>query len=175
MNQAGFCKGAMTIDHILSLYTIIEKHKKTKTAVFGAFIDYKKAFDSVWRDGLMLKLARMGIEASLFRTIKDYYFNRKAIVKIGTTHSDPFATRTGVIQGEPPSPELFKIFVHELSLLLNEVSVHIPSLNGKNISHLLWADDLFLNALSPEGLQNLLNILYEFCLDWGLYSKPGKV
>ena len=40
--------------------------------------------------------------------------------------------------------------------------------------HLLWADDLVLNALDPESLQNLLNQLHHFCTLWGLSINPNK-
>ena len=52
INQAGFCKGAMTVDHILTIQTIVQKYKKLKKPVYGAFIDFAKAFDTVWRDAL---------------------------------------------------------------------------------------------------------------------------
>ena len=50
INQAGFCKGAMTADHILTIQTVVEKYKKLKKPIYGAFIDFRKAFDLVWRD-----------------------------------------------------------------------------------------------------------------------------
>jgi len=65
INQAGFVKGAMTVDHIMTLHTIVHKYKQLKKPVYGAFIDFRKAFDLVWRDGLMLKLYKLGIKKSL--------------------------------------------------------------------------------------------------------------
>ncbi len=43
-----------------------------------------------------------------------------------------------------------------------------PILADVIISHLLWADDLVLLALSPEGLQDNINILLNFCNMMGL-------
>lgn len=174
INQAGFCKGSMTMDHILTLQTIVEKYKKVKRSVYGAFINYRKAFDTVWREGLMLKLAQLKIDSNLMKTINEYYSERTASVKIGSNTTDNFATVSGVIQGEPASPELFKIFIHDLSDQLDEACALVPELNGIKISHLLWADDLFVNALTAEGLQILLDILHEFCEDWGLTPNPIK-
>ena len=51
-------------------------------------------------------------------------------------------------QGHPMSPELFKIFIHDLSVRLSNIEeLNAPLLNGTKISHLLWADDLVLLAL----------------------------
>ena len=39
---------------------------------------------------------------------------------------------------------------------------------------LLWADDLVLLALNKESLQNLLNVLHEYCVEWGLTVNMKK-
>ena len=67
------------------------------------------------------------------------------------------------------SPELFKLFIHDLSLKLDELEdALVPDLNGFPISHLLWADDLILLALDAESLQQQLDILHEFASFWDL-------
>ena len=72
INQLGFSKGAQTTDHILTLSTIISKYEKLKTPVYAIFVDFRKAFDSVCREALCLKLARQGIHGNLFKTYKTY-------------------------------------------------------------------------------------------------------
>ena len=54
--QNGFRKGCSTVDHILSLSTIIETGKLHKKSTFVAFIDFKKAYDSKDRGILFAKL-----------------------------------------------------------------------------------------------------------------------
>ena len=46
--QAGFRAGYSTLDHIFSLYAMVQKH----TTLYVAFVDFKKAFDSVNRNAL---------------------------------------------------------------------------------------------------------------------------
>ena len=53
-NQAGFRAGYSTRDHIFVLHALTEIAKK-KT-LFCSFIEFSKAFDSVWRVGLWKKL-----------------------------------------------------------------------------------------------------------------------
>ena len=60
-NQLGFSKGAQTYDHILTLQTITNKYKKLNKPVYAVFVDFRKAFDSVCREALFLKLAKFGI------------------------------------------------------------------------------------------------------------------
>ena len=46
--QAGFRAGYSTLDHIFSLYAMVQKHTK----LYVAYVDFKKAFDSVNRNAL---------------------------------------------------------------------------------------------------------------------------
>ena len=52
--QAGFRAEYLTIDHIFVLHALTEiaKKKQQKKKLFCSFIDFSKAFDSVWRFGL---------------------------------------------------------------------------------------------------------------------------
>ncbi|CAC5401445.1 unnamed protein product [Mytilus coruscus] len=47
--QNGFMKGKSTIDHISTITSIIETRKKCKLSTYVAFIDLKKAYDSINR------------------------------------------------------------------------------------------------------------------------------
>ena len=67
------------------------------------------------------------------------------------------------------SPELFKTYIHELSERLNNLAdLECPLLNETVLTHLLWADDLVLIALSKQSLQAMINELESFCGEWGL-------
>ena len=70
------------------------------------------------------------------------------------------------------SPDLFKIFISDLYKLL-EIK-DCPSLSNIPISHLLWADDLILLALTPEAAKKQLNILANFCNEWGIDVNQSK-
>ena len=49
--QAGFRKGYSTVDHIFTLTSMIIKKLNSKRG-YVAFVDYKKAFDTVNREAL---------------------------------------------------------------------------------------------------------------------------
>ena len=51
-SQAGFRKGYSTLDHIFTLKNIVELFKFKKKRLFCCFVDYTKAFDSIWREAL---------------------------------------------------------------------------------------------------------------------------
>ena len=165
-NQLGFTKGAQTYDHILTMQTIAAKYRKMHKPVYAVFVDFKKAFDSVCRQALFYKLAKIGVAGKFFNVLKNMYTNSFAYVKLSGHLSRRISIQKGTEQGHPLSPDLFKIFVSDLSPLLE--SIFCPELSNTLISHLLWADDLIMLSLNPKSCQQHLNILGKYCNDWGL-------
>ena len=56
-NQLGFTKNAQTYDHIITMQTISSKYKKLNAPVYAIFVDFRKAFDSVCRQALFLRVS----------------------------------------------------------------------------------------------------------------------
>ena len=176
-NQLGFCAGAQTSDHILTLHTCIEKYIKVKKEkLFACFVDFRKAFDTVSRQALIYKLEKLGISGRFLCVLKHMYSHSTARIKLLQKISEKIDILVGTEQGHPMSPELFKCYISDLSIELNEElkQMNVPMLNGNNISHLLYADDLVLLALDAECLQKHISKLEEFCSRWGLSVNMTK-
>lgn len=165
-NQLGFTKGAQTYDHILTMQTIISKYKKLRKKVYAVFVDFKKAFDSVCRQALFYKLAENGITGKFYNVIKNMYANSYAHIKLSGHLSNRFEIKKGTEQGHPLSPDFFKLYLSDLSPLLE--LINCPALSNMLISHLLWADDLILLSLDKKTAQLQLNQLVNFCNQWGI-------
>ena len=108
-NQAGFRAGYSTIDHVFSLKVLIDLFFSGKQKLFCAFVDYAKAFDTIWRDGLWYKLNKCGIckASKLYRIIFNMYQGIKSCIFSGNMKSEYFVSYAGVRQGENLSPMLF--------------------------------------------------------------------
>ena len=165
-NQLGFTKKAQTYDHILTMKTIASKYKSLKKPVYAVFVDFKKAFDSVCRQALFLKLAKNGFTGNFYKVLRNMYSNSFAYIKLSGHLSNRFKILKGTEQGHPLSPDLFKIFLLDLSPLLDQPNC--PILDDTKISHLLWADDLILLSLDQNTCQSQLKSLATFCQNWGI-------
>ena len=123
-NQISFQKKRRTIDHILTLKTLINKHVKykSKQKVHAAFIDFAKAFDTVWHKGLFHKLQRNRIVGNFLHLIKDMYQKTECAVKIGSQHTSFFKCPRGVRQGCPLSPTFFNIYINDLAEKMNDAN-----------------------------------------------------
>ena len=48
-NQIGFRKGFRTTDYVLTLKTLIDKYLNRNQKLYICFVDFRKAYDSIWR------------------------------------------------------------------------------------------------------------------------------
>ena len=79
-------------------------------------MDLKKAYDSVWREGLWAKMARFGLGGKFLRVCQELYSSVSARVRVGSTLSEEFRIECGLRQGCVLSSCLFSLFKNELSL-----------------------------------------------------------
>ena len=71
--QAGFRAGRSTTEQILDLWVLCEKYLQHQQDIYHFFIDFKKAFDSVWHTALWAIMKKYNISTNLIRVIKNLY------------------------------------------------------------------------------------------------------
>ena len=138
---------------------------------YACFVDFSKAFDSVDRTLLLVKLQTLGIPSSFCRMYATLLNNSKSVIRSGSTLSPPFSSDKGVPQGDPSSPLLFNLFVSDLPDSLAHTP---PSLNNTEIPYIQYADDLVLLADSPEDLQIAIDSLSLYCQENHLKTNSEK-
>jgi len=150
---------------------------------FCAFIDYVKAFDKIWRDGLWYKLVKYGIKGKILSVIENMYKGIKSCATVNNRSnlSDFFESHIGLRQGENLSPILFSLYVNDLeTFLLTQENKGISVGNYTDIDVyvkllvLMYADDTVLLSDSAAGLQKALNSLEQYCKDWRLNVNCSK-
>ena len=88
--------------------------EKKDGKVFAVFIDYKKAFDRVWHDGLFSVLQQYGVPRKLINIIRDLCSKTKSCIRVNNDLTDWFERTTGVRQGCLLSPDLFNVFLENI-------------------------------------------------------------
>ncbi len=174
--QSSHRKKSRTIDNVFVLRALFDKYCNVqKQTLYVAFIDFKKAFDSVWHEALFLKLRKAGVCGKFYNIIKNMYQSISCTVKYDNSRqSRDFHVERGVRQGDVLSPLLFNTFVNDIIPLLQEESNAPPKLIDTAIGCLLYADDLMVLSTTEEGIQNSLNKLHSFCLTWKLEVSLDK-
>ena len=80
--QIGFRKKFRTADHLLVLKTLVDYYKSKRKPIFACFIDFRKAYDSVWREGLFLKMILNGCSRKFIRLMLNMYSFYNCSVKL---------------------------------------------------------------------------------------------
>ena len=97
-----------------------------------AYLDFKKAFDTINHDILINKLVNAGIGQSLSNLLRNYLSNRKQKTKLYGVTSTLKAVKIGVPQGSTIGPIMFIVFINDLPNVLQHSSA------------LMYADDTVL-------------------------------
>ena len=85
-------------------------YKKGSKHLYTCFVDFKRAFDTVWHQGLFFKLRQIGVSDLFYNILKDMYRQTNLCVKIDDHITDFFSSNIGVRQGDNLSPNLLKNF-----------------------------------------------------------------
>ncbi len=178
--QAGFRQEYSTLDHMLLLKCIVDLFKWKKRKLFCLFVDYKKAFDMVWREGLWWKLVRDNVNGKLLKVIHSMYSNIKSCVMVNQEMSDTFMCNVGVRQGENLSPMLFAFYVNDLQEKLIEQNCNYLDFDNDllnaylRILVLMYADDTVLLCDSELNMTQTLTSLHTYCSEWKLNVNCSK-
>ena len=174
-NQFGFVKGKGTVDCIYVLTSIIDKIiRKENKKLYCSFVDFKKCFDYVYRNGIWCKLIQQGVSSKMVKMLQSMYNSVKSCVRVNGVLSDYFDSYMGVKQGEPLSPLLFVFFVNDMYKSFQGDDNDIFTLDEIQIFLLLFADDTVLFSYTKEGLQRLLNNMFSYCTQWGITVNTDK-
>lgn len=173
--QFGFRKQRSTIDCVFILQSIINKVLNNKQKLYCAFVDFQKAFDQVYRNGIWYKLFLSGTSSKMINMLRTIYEKVKSCVKVNGSYTQYFDSYMGVKQGEPLSPLLFIFFINDMSRYLYEDSADLVSINEIQMFILLFADDTVIFSRSKTGLQILLNKMRSYCNEWVITVNTNKI
>lgn len=169
--QSGFRRGRSTNDHLLRLSQTVSEASNRNLKVYAVFLDVAKAFDTVWHDGLRIKLryTRYGLPPRMIRFLSDYLDNRTFRVRCSGICSDWKAISAGVPQGGSLSPLLYLMYVND-----------IPLYQDRHCGSSQFADDLALWSVSVKAdiacqrLQPKLNVITAWCAIWRVTLNAAK-
>ena len=169
--QAGFRKGRSCVDQIIRIAQAIEdgfQQKKLHRSVL-VLLDFSKAYDTVWRERLLLSMHEKSVPLPILRWLSGFLQNRQAKVQYNDCTSTTLTMRQGLPQGSVLSPLLFLFYINNLAELLPTENVNA-----------LFADDVGILATArtieeaQEKAQNAVDIVVRWSKEWRLTLNATK-
>jgi len=168
-HQSGFRKNRLTLDQLLQLHNAAHNALRTNQYTRAIFLDYSKAFDLVWTEGLLFKLRRLKLHGNLYNCIKQCLHNRTLQVRINGQLSNTYKVANGLPQGSVIAPLLFLIYI-----------IDIPISTNPNSHTSIFADDCAIWQSSKNlvyltsQLQKTMNKIVKWSHKWALQINPEK-
>lgn len=168
-NQYGFRRNRSTTDALIRLDSFIKVAFARKEHVVAVFFDLEKAYDTTWRQVIIMKLQNAGLVGHLPIFIQNFLSERILKVRIGNTISAAFTQHEGVPQGSVLSCSLF-------ALAINDILKSIP----QYVESSLYVDDLVIFARSnslnaaERRVQLAVNQAYKWSTAHGFKFSPQK-
>ena len=154
--QFGFRRGHSPDLALICLVDRISNALENGEYVFGLFLDFSKAFDTVNHDILFTKLECLGIRDTPLQWFKSYLSDREQYVIYNETCSSYKTISCGVPQGSILGPLLFLLYINDLANVSNV------------LFSLLFADDsnMFVSGKNPDELLNIMNAEMTKIVNW---------
>ena len=172
-NQAGFRPNRCTTDQTLKLIqeaTDQIHNGETSNLTMTAFFDYAKAYDKVWREGLLHKMQILGIPNRFVRYTRHFLSRRWTQVEINGTRSKRFLLKQGLPQGSSISPLLFLVFINDLDATLDQETG--VSLFADDTAE--WMADGKKRGSKRLPMQHEINKILEWADKWKMKVSTDK-
>ena len=147
-----------TVRYLHRLTAGIKGDITKRLTVLCLFIDFEKAFDSVWRKGLIVKLWKNGVHGCYLSTIDSFLTGRTVSLLLnGFVGPVRACLEYGLPQGSVLSPILFKFFIFDMESQCVQQPEQIRAykfaddgtikVTGKDLNECLFYLELALGAI----------------------------
>ena len=166
--QSAYRKNRCTLDHLIRLHDHILRNINNKQATIAIFFDFSKAFDMLWKEGLMHKIEEIGIRGKLANWIRDFLTDRSFRVEINGCLSQKYGLENGTPQGSVISPILFLLMINDFPSTVTSTETS------------LFADDsaIWRSGRNMENIQKQLQLdidkIKKWCDTWGFKLNKEK-
>ena len=165
--QFGFVSGRNTITQLLVTINDWMIELDNDNIVDAAYMDFRKAFDTVPHQRLITKLKSYNIKGPILNWIVSFLTGRTQYVKINNATSNNHKVTSGVPQGSVLGPTLFIYFINDLPNINHDSNIKIFADDTKAYNCIKNQDDV-------ENLQKVIDEMFLWTQKWLLKFNKDK-
>ena len=175
LSQKGWKKGHSVTNAQSVLTNCFQAAKIEGRQCYSAFLDLRKAYDSVNFTVLEKVMQSLGLAQEDVGLAMNMLKMQSQQCMTSEGLSGTVRPKNGVAQGSAESPMLFAMLLEPLIRTLEQKYSHLGfKMGGTSIVIQCYADDMVVLSESAEGLQTLLNVVGDYCQYSGLAINVGK-
>jgi exonuclease III len=163
--QGGFRRSRGAPDQIFLLREILSSRKERGLPTLVSYVDCRKAYDTVWRDGNYVRLFDAGVQGRMWKQIQRMGAELRSRVRMPFGETDWFEVLRGVAQGAPESPWLYSNFINGLAeeLVAGGFGVLV---GDTRVPLLMYADDVVMLASTVYELRRMNDIATQYAFKY---------
>ena len=166
-HQFGFVSGRSTVTQLLVTLNDWLYNMDNDIPTDAAYMDFRKAFDTVPHQRLLNKLKGYNINGPILNWISAFLSDRYQYVKINNSQSSMLKVTSGVPQGSVLGPTLFIYFINDLPNMSTNSHMKIFADDTKVYNEIRNIDDV-------KCLQNSIDEMFEWTQKWLLKFNKDK-
>ena len=148
--------------------TVMKDSRSRHTNLAMAWIDYRKAYDSVPHTWILETLRLYKVDSRVVRFLKRSMSLWKTTLHCNSKVIAEVNINCGIYQGDALSPLLFCIALNPLSALIDKSGMGYKFRSGARINHLFYMDDIKLYAKTERDIDSLIHLTRVFSGDIGM-------
>ena len=142
----------------------------TSNRTITTFFDYEKAYDKVWRFGLLTKMIVLKIPPRYIQYVRNFLSGRRTVVEVNNVKSKSFVLKEGLPQGSSISPLLFLIFINDIDVDLEFTT--LASLFADDTA--IWRGDGEKRGSDVKKMQQEVDKIMDWAKKWKMSINTDK-
>jgi hypothetical protein len=157
-------------DNIFIIRQVFEKCNEFNIELHNMFIDYSRAFASVYRNKITECLLEYGAPTKLIRPILLILIDTKAKIKVNNSLSNDFKVESGVRQGDSLSVSIFSVATDSV---LKQLDIR-GNISTRLKRCITYADDILITAQTRQAAIDTFEKIKNQSLKIGLVTNENK-
>ena len=153
---------------------VADHFRRRGSPVYCATLDAKQGFDRCSWSVIFSSLKKRHLPAVVIRALLFIYTEQSAVVKWGSSVSEPFRLTNGTRQGSVISPTLWCLYVDDLIVELRTLGLGCK-IENIFVGITVYADDVILLAPSRAALQEMLKVTEKFANEKNIVFSTHEV